>query len=531
MRVIPVWPANAVLLTILFQAPPRLRAWLSMLGFCSLFMLNLAVGDKPMPSLALALCDLFEVFLAIMLLAPRNSIPIPWDKLPLEQVLRVGIIAPACSAFLASSMLTIIEHAAFLPSWGIWFIADALGMLLVIPLSLVINIEDLRRLAHPTKLRETAVVLITVFGVDFFVFGQKTHPLLFSILPVLMLAAFRLNFAGASIAIFMTSCIAISCTRSGLGPLTLIGHTSQSERIFFLQLFLATSAFTTLAVGSILHNRDELQSALTKRVKELAESYERERRIAQTFQEAALDPNLPLVPGLTLAAVYHPGSSESMVGGDWYDAFLLSDGRLALSIGDVSGSGLHAAVAMASIRQSIRTAALISADPASILDAVDGIVRAMRGDQFATAFVAVLDPVRLELTYACAGHPSPFLKKPSGVVEAISQGELPLGLREAGSTRSATMRMEPGSLLVLYTDGLTEFERDPLSGEKKLAAALSKLSAPQQAASELYCSLLGEKLQHDDVAILTVSFSCVSDESLAEKSIAPLQLESLAERR
>src|SRR5665213_2173459 len=85
-------------------------------------------------------------------------------------------------------------------------------------------------------------------------------------------------------------------------------------------------------------------------------AYERERRVATTFQEAALVSALPEVPGLAFDAIYQAAMLEATVGGDWYDVFRLPDGRLVLSVGDVAGKGLDAADALASVRQSIRTA-------------------------------------------------------------------------------------------------------------------------------------------------------------------------------
>lgn len=237
-----------------------------------------------------------------------------------------------------------------------------------------------------------------------------------------------------------------------------------------------------------------------------AEVYERERRVARSFQEAALEVSLPKIPGLVFDAVYQPGRTESLVGGDWYDAFRLPDGRAVLSVGDVAGSGLQAAVTMGSVRQSIRTAALINPDPEAVLDAVDRIVREMNKDQFITAFVGVLDPLSGSFLYASAGHPPAFLHTPDGTIVPLSQGELPLGLRHRPSASSLSLRVEAGSLLAIYTDGLTELDHDPLSGENKLIAALRIIANPRRAARELYYRILEDRVPRDDVAILTVSF-------------------------
>jgi serine phosphatase RsbU (regulator of sigma subunit)/anti-sigma regulatory factor (Ser/Thr protein kinase) len=277
--------------------------------------------------------------------------------------------------------------------------------------------------------------------------------------------------------------------------------------VLFLENRLSSAAFSEEHLDTVKLIAGQLAVSLhnTLLYASLSQAYEREKQIATTFQEAALDSNLPRVPGLALDAVYYPGHAETLVGGDWYDAFRLPDGRIVFSIGDVVGSGLHAAVTMGSIRQSIRTAALINPEPVAILDAVDRIVRAGNCDSFATAFVGVLDPLFFEFSYASAGHPPPLLKKRDGSILTMRQEEPPLGLRQHDTSSNVSMTLEAGSLLILYTDGLTEFERDTLLGEKKLFETVRGISKPCQSASELYHAFFGNHAQRDDVAILTIS--------------------------
>jgi PAS domain S-box-containing protein len=234
-----------------------------------------------------------------------------------------------------------------------------------------------------------------------------------------------------------------------------------------------------------------------------ATAYERERRVATTFQEAALSSSLPDIPGIAFDAIYQAAMLEATVGGDWYDAFRLPDGRLVLSVGDVAGKGLDAAVAMASVRQSIRTAALINPEPVAVLNAVDRIVRAMGRSPFVTAFVGVLDPVSFEFAFASAGHPPPLLRGPDRTVRTLFAPDLPLGIRGHADGRASTVDIEPGSVLLCYTDGLTEFDRDALLGESVVAAALA--STDGQIAHAIYAGVSGGLPPHDDVAILAVS--------------------------
>jgi PAS domain S-box-containing protein len=235
-----------------------------------------------------------------------------------------------------------------------------------------------------------------------------------------------------------------------------------------------------------------------------AEAYERERRVARSFQQAAMLQTLPRIPGLRFDAIYEAAHAEATVGGDWYDAVRLPDGRVMLSIGDVSGSGLDAAVTMGSVRQSIRTAALINPEPVMVLEAVDRIVRAMGDERFVTAFVALLDPVTFELRYAGAGHPPPALRAPDGSVALLGGGDLPLGLRQRETSRSAGVTVRPGSLLVAYTDGLIEYDRDPVAGERELIEAAGR-ARRAGAAHDVYRHIVGDRPARDDVAVLTVA--------------------------
>ncbi len=239
-----------------------------------------------------------------------------------------------------------------------------------------------------------------------------------------------------------------------------------------------------------------------------ARLFAREQQIAAAFQSAALPVSLPSAPGLVLDAVYEPGSSESLVGGDWYDAVRLRDGRLVLSVGDVAGSGLEAAVIMSGMRQAVRTVAHVYADPVTILAAADRTLKNEHPERVVTAFVGVFDPVTRELAYALAGHPPPLLRRAGGAVEVLAAPELPLGLRgRAGAGDARTVRLGAGDLLVLYTDGVTEATRDVIEGERRLAAAVAAVEpAAAHPARAIAARVLPERAS-DDVAVLTLAVS------------------------
>jgi PAS domain S-box-containing protein len=237
-----------------------------------------------------------------------------------------------------------------------------------------------------------------------------------------------------------------------------------------------------------------------------AELYERERRVAQSFQEAALPAQLPSVPGYKFDAIYEAGRAEALIGGDWYDAFRLVDGRIVISIGDVAGSGLQAAVTMSNVRQAIRGVAQVHADPALMLEAADRTLRAETPDRFVTAFVGVIDGVGRTLSYASAGHPPPLVRAGDGSFIDLECGELPLGLRENVRGGGHTIKLPADAFLVFYTDGLIESTHDIDEGERRLRAAVAdpEIVRTDSPALAIHDAVLVEG-SRDDVAILTVA--------------------------
>lgn len=245
-----------------------------------------------------------------------------------------------------------------------------------------------------------------------------------------------------------------------------------------------------------------------------ARLYEREREIAAKFQRAALPISLPEVPGLHFDGIYVPASDRELLGGDWYDALRLNDGRIVISVGDVAGSGLPAAVIMSSMRQVIRGVAQVYADPIAMLDAADRTLKTEHPDMFVTAFVGVLDPIAGTLTHASAGHPPPFLRDASGEVTALGISGLPLGLRERGET-AMTTRLPRSGLVVFYSDGLIESDRNLARGYERLTAAISRpdIASGVNPADAIYRAVL-KRGGNDDVVVLTLQFEAPVESAL-----------------
>ena len=234
---------------------------------------------------------------------------------------------------------------------------------------------------------------------------------------------------------------------------------------------------------------------------------ERERRIAETLQDSLLPPSLPDLPGLRFDAVYLPGAAEAEVGGDWYDAFVLENGSIVVSAGDVTGRGPDAAVIMGKVRHLLSIAPSYESDPSRILDVVESVLTRRYPTAMVTAFLGLIDAQRQSIRFANAGHPPPLLRRTTGIEELKNDG-LPIGLRrEAEPSQSTTVDLRNAQMLVLYTDGLVEATHDVLAGYQRVHDVVSTdaLLHTHSPAHFIEQSCLAER-PDDDVAVLTLQF-------------------------
>ncbi|MGH7738457.1 MAG: PP2C family protein-serine/threonine phosphatase [Candidatus Tyrphobacter sp.] len=273
-----------------------------------------------------------------------------------------------------------------------------------------------------------------------------------------------------------------------------------------------------LVLAALLAFYARAQMRLGHELIERDEEYERVAHIATLLQEAFLAEPMAQHERLALDVLYAPAVEGLRVGGDWYDVRALADGRVYFSIGDVAGHGVDAAVAMARMRQTIFALAAHENDPSIVLSRANKVL-CLQGETMVTACCGFVDPATLEVSYACAGHPPPLLVGDGGDATFLPASGLPLGAASDPATRAHALRVEEGSMLVLYTDGVIEFDHDVISGERALREAAGSVARGrfERPARAIVQRTLGTTLARDDIALVTIRFVPTRKQRRAER--------------
>jgi putative methionine-R-sulfoxide reductase with GAF domain len=248
-----------------------------------------------------------------------------------------------------------------------------------------------------------------------------------------------------------------------------------------------------------------------------------DRQAAIALQNSLLPSALPEVPRLDLAARYVTGSGN--VGGDWYDVFVLPDGKVGIVVGDVVGSGLSAAVIMGRMRSALRAYVLETEDPATALRMLNRKMQYFEPEAMGTVLYGLFEPETGELTVSSAGHLPPVLAVPGGLrggspdpdaaLVSLSP-DLPIGAAEDAPRGSSVFSVPAGGLLCCFTDGLVE-RRDEVidEGIGRLSATLREVMGPgqtgwrtrdvtlaEEASAAVMQAMVGNAPARDDVAVL-----------------------------
>ncbi|MEE1942687.1 SpoIIE family protein phosphatase [Streptomyces sp. TRM 70361] len=240
----------------------------------------------------------------------------------------------------------------------------------------------------------------------------------------------------------------------------------------------------------------------------LRRAHAREHEVALTLQKAMLPTHMPL-QRRNAAVRYRPAAESLNVCGDWYDLINLSDDRFAVAVGDVVGRGLEAASVMGQLRSALSASMRVADGPAQALYGLDLYARSLDGALATTTVKVDIDTHTRTLTYSSAGHLPPMLCHPGKQVELLDQAtDVPLAARSRPSHRpQAIASYLPGSVLILYTDGLVERRHESIDvGLKRLAESLARHSdrGPEEIADSLLDDLGMNNGTADDAALVVI---------------------------
>ena len=256
-----------------------------------------------------------------------------------------------------------------------------------------------------------------------------------------------------------------------LGTALLVPVRRQGETIGFMSLGskLSDQEFESAEIEFLAAVADQTATAIYNLgLRKQAQEYEE----AKEIQQGLLPKQIPQVPGLEISGSSRPAR---IVGGDYFDVFKLSESRLALCIGDVSGKGMPAALLMSNLQAIVRALASETLSPRELTEKINrAMFRNVADGKFITFFYALIDSRRRRLHYSNAGHNAPILLREDGTQLRLEEGGLVLGAFLESSYEQGEVELRPGDRLVLFTDGVTEAmnENEEEFGEERLVQTL-----------------------------------------------------------
>lgn len=248
---------------------------------------------------------------------------------------------------------------------------------------------------------------------------------------------------------------------------------------------------------------------LTAQARAQAEVQRSRVELAIALQRGMLPRGLPVAEGVRLAVRYAPAYQGLNVGGDWYDAFTMADGRIGLSIGDVQGHNIEAAAFMGQVRVGLRALASVDSDPGELLARTNELLLSLSSDLFATCTFMRLDPATRVLESARAGHlPCVWATADGRSGVSDDEGGPPLGIQPGTDYPVTRYRLDQGGVFVLLTDGVVEGPSLHLDEGLEQVARLAGVAAVARLDMDALAAAVikqAERVGHeDDAAVLVI---------------------------
>lgn len=248
---------------------------------------------------------------------------------------------------------------------------------------------------------------------------------------------------------------------------------------------------------------------------EKATQLEYEHRLVLELQRSLLPRTVPKVPGATVSARYRPASVGVDVGGDWYDIFALPAGKFAFVLGDVAGHGVHAASIMGQVRMALRAYAMETEDPAEVVSRLNRLMTQLHTSEFTTLILCIWDPPTRTAQLVRAGHLPPLLVGEDGAALVETTGSVPIGVDMLSTYATDRIVVEPGTALMLFSDGLVERRGESLdAGLARLTALANEFDGHLDGLCDRLLANLAGRAIEDDVALLGIMVEATSAERI-----------------
>lgn len=497
-QVTSVWPPSGFAVAVLLLAGYRLAPAI----YIGAFAANLFTNETALTAAGIALGNTAGPLLGAIILR-RLNVDARLERV--RDVLLVAAIGVSAMFVTATNGALCLVAAGtvswheFANAWRLWWNGDAMGVVLFTPLVLTWAAKRTEKAGPFASSVETLAFIPAALFIAWLGFMNNLR-LGFLIFPLIVWSALRLSQRVTTAAIVVITAAAVLGAESARGPFS---FGTPDERFAYAMTVMAVLAMTGLIFGAMTAERENAEER--RRAAERRE-LEHAKDVSRILQAAFLPKRLPEHPDLKFDAVYLTAENEELIGGDWYDAFAVPDGQIVISVGDMMGHGVSAAVIAAEIRQRILANAFTTTDPGEILTKVNATL----GDHpqmLATALVAFVDPVRQEMRYASAGHPPAIVAGPHIEPHLLLYGGLPLGVLPHVEYEATGVALENDAVVVFYTDGVTELGRDAGAGERALLDGVRLLvektdtSGP---AETLRRHVMGERDAHDDAVLVLV---------------------------
>jgi serine phosphatase RsbU (regulator of sigma subunit)/integral membrane sensor domain MASE1/anti-sigma regulatory factor (Ser/Thr protein kinase) len=417
------------------------------------------------------------------------------------------LVGPGVGAALGAGADLLFAGDAFLATFGQWWLGDSLGVILVGGAILAWGSgPDRRPLLSLSGINLVLGSMVLTAGI----FAFTDLPLMFTVLIGVILGG--VLFGVRAVTVIALSVVVTIALMLIVDPGPFIVGMDTTSAIILIKLQVALFTLAGLLVAAESHER-ELAMGLAARSSLEVEVHKRERirerELAKRLQRGLLPDRLVSRQGLEIAARYEAAGELFDVGGDWYDTIELDDSRIALVVGDIVGHGIEAMTSMGRLRTALAALALHNDDPATLLKELDEFVGGPDGTKYATVFYAIVDFENRSATYASAGHPPGLLLSPSGDTQWLDQGQNEPLTGTAMANRKASVEFEPGSTLVLYSDGLIERRDESLAAGMDRLESLSSQMTDRPAAAmcdHLFTRLRSGADRLDDTVVLVARF-------------------------